>query len=428
MGFRESEGKSKNKCFIFTLYYPFTHQGVAYDNYIQTEINELSMRFDEVHVVSMSQGHDGHSDVAGNVEFVNYTAQPTSLEKILAVKFLFTGLFWAEINKVRNIHNLKLSWGLIKEILLFLVKADKYQALLEGKLDKTDWQSTNVVIYSYWTFANSLAAVQVKQKYPLKVFTRMHSLDLYFDRSPQNYLPFRDMIFNGSERTFFISEQGRTYFFNKHNVANKNKGVINRLGIVNSSTPQAFSKSKLVLLSNAWIQPLKRINLIVEALATISEFEIEWLHIGDDYGTNRFGELKQLAQNLLGSKGNIQYEFVGRKTTSEIYAIFAEKRPGLFINVSSTEGIPVSIMEALSFGVPVIATRVGGVPEIVENGYNGFLLKGEIVASDVAGAIKNYMALSNAEKERLSANARKVWEEKYNAQNNSRALIDELFA
>ena len=37
----------------------------------------------------------------------------------------------------------------------------------------------------------------------------------------------------------------------------------------------------------------------------------------------------------------------------------------MFINLSSSEGIPVSIMEAQSFGIPVIATNVGGSGEIV---------------------------------------------------------------
>jgi len=41
---------------------------------------------------------------------------------------------------------------------------------------------------------------------------------------------------------------------------------------------------------------------------------------------------------------------------------------------SLSEGIPLSLLEALSYGIPVVATRIGGIPEIVEDGVNGFLI------------------------------------------------------
>jgi glycosyltransferase involved in cell wall biosynthesis len=45
----------------------------------------------------------------------------------------------------------------------------------------------------------------------------------------------------------------------------------------------------------------------------------------------------------------------------------------LLINTSEIEGIPLTAMEALSLGVPVVAPRIGGIPELIINGENGFL-------------------------------------------------------
>jgi glycosyltransferase involved in cell wall biosynthesis len=46
----------------------------------------------------------------------------------------------------------------------------------------------------------------------------------------------------------------------------------------------------------------------------------------------------------------------------------------LFVLASAFEGLPVSIMEAMSAGLPVVATAVGGVPEAVEDGVTGLLV------------------------------------------------------
>jgi glycosyltransferase involved in cell wall biosynthesis len=58
----------------------------------------------------------------------------------------------------------------------------------------------------------------------------------------------------------------------------------------------------------------------------------------------------------------------------------------VFVNASTTEGVPVSIMEAMSFGVPVVATDVGGTGELV-NSRNGALLVPNPTPAEIADAI-----------------------------------------
>lgn len=50
----------------------------------------------------------------------------------------------------------------------------------------------------------------------------------------------------------------------------------------------------------------------------------------------------------------------------QVMNYYKEHHFDVFINMSTNEGVPVSIMEAASFGIPIIATNVGGTSEIVQ--------------------------------------------------------------
>ena len=64
-------------------------------------------------------------------------------------------------------------------------------------------------------------------------------------------------------------------------------------------------------------------------------------------------------------------DFKGWIGESEKEKLFREA--DAFILPSYNEGMPVCILEAMSFGLPILATRVGGIPEIMEHGVNGYL-------------------------------------------------------
>ena len=56
-----------------------------------------------------------------------------------------------------------------------------------------------------------------------------------------------------------------------------------------------------------------------------------------------------------------------------VYRQLAEEN--IYILMSQNEGLPISIIEAMRAGLPVISTKVAGIPEIVKDGYNGILLQ-----------------------------------------------------
>ena len=62
----------------------------------------------------------------------------------------------------------------------------------------------------------------------------------------------------------------------------------------------------------------------------------------------------------------------------------------VFALPSYQEALPMAILEAMAAGLPIVATRVGGIPELVVDGYNGFL----ITPGDTAGLAQRLMILA----------------------------------
>jgi glycosyltransferase involved in cell wall biosynthesis len=78
----------------------------------------------------------------------------------------------------------------------------------------------------------------------------------------------------------------------------------------------------------------------------------------------------------------------------------------------------VSIIEAISFGIPVIATDVGGTREIVFDGKNGFLIKPELGAQEISEIIRKAIKMENIIYTKWRSNARAVWNNSFNAEVN----------
>jgi len=261
----------------------------------------------------------------------------------------------------------------------------------------------------------------IKQHFPeIKGYTRAHGWDVYCERHPLHYLPLRTHIMRNLDTVFFIAQNGKDYyskllpqFSSKYTysaLGTKNHGIINPQN--NSSTFNMFSCSNII--------PLKNLSLMIDALSCINDISINWVHFGT--GPNE-DEIILYAKQKLAAKQNIEFDFKGFVFNDKIHEYLAINHIDFLINCSTTEGVPVSMMEAMSFGVPVIGTNVGGVSEIISDSQNGYLLSAMPSKQEVAATITKLCNLQPKDRDQMRQNAFTTWNTKFNADINYAAFI-----
>jgi glycosyltransferase involved in cell wall biosynthesis len=120
---------------------------------------------------------------------------------------------------------------------------------------------------------------------------------------------------------------------------------------------------------------------------------------------------------FLGSMS--QNQLLDLYQTSHLYVL-----PSVVGSDGNREGLPVSIVEALASGLPVISTLLAGIPEVVRDGENGFLVPARDSLS-LADAIER-LATDRQCYERLQSNTRRSVIEDYDLDKTSRGMFDLL--
>lgn len=395
--------------YLFTEKFPYK----GGEPFLETEIHYLSAAFDKVIVYPLTGHGTALLEVPTNIEVRNFnTNQPVYLRKLL-LKHGWVIAKWFLIEFIKSPHRFKyitqFRWN-FKRIVGLLNNA----ALFKTHHSKLTTQ--NSTFYSYW-FNDWASMLSIAKQLGLKgkFVSRTHGFDFDEQQQARGYHPFRYVELPKFDKVFQVSEYGQNYISKRFPRA-KNIEV-SKLGVTEKGTNPISLDKLFHIVSCSNFVPLKRVHLIVEILSHLS-IPFHWTHFGAGKGME---EAEEKAKRLLNKNA---YTFKGYVANAELMDWYKSHSVDLFVNVSNLEGLPVSLMEAISFGIPIVGCKICGVPEIVTN-QTGILLEVDFKPKEATAKIESFLKTQSRERI-FREGVKEIWKENFDADKNYTAFANSL--
>lgn len=249
-----------------------------------------------------------------------------------------------------------------------------------SKLKLPRWYKLQALVY--WSEINNspierihchYAAHSALLAYAINAFTKTpysittHGFDVFFG-APDNYV---DLAKN-AQAIFAVSDFNREYLIREHKLPS-NKVVTSRCGIKQElysgfDVKHITRGEAIEILCVARLHPVKGHDLLFKAIAKLihkDKMHINLSLVGDGKLKN---DLTLLARELQIEEHVHFKGFLNQEQTRECI-----KNAHIFVLSSRSEGIPISMMEAMAGLTPVVGPDVNGVSELVSNSKEGML-------------------------------------------------------
>lgn len=363
---------NNNILIIFTNSYPYGNG----EQYLENELIYYSNKFKRIIFIPIK--------VYGKARTMSENSEVLKVHsKVKFPKYMYFGIILKFINAYlleNKIRKSKIAGNIITYYKLFY-NAYMHSIYIIKWLKEEGIKPNDIIFYSYWFYHWVTVMSVIKKTFKFSKFiSRAHLNDIY------DYLNFNfwgGLKVESMDKIITISNHAKNYFIDNYKIKNEVLSTI-RLGVKSSIKLNPINQeNKLIFVSCSSIRKEKRLDFIVSVLNEI-KLDIKWIHFGE--GEMR-DEIEQLVTQL---PPNIEVELKGFVINEKILNFYESYPIDLFLNLSSEEGIPVSLMEAISYGIPVLAIDVFGNSEIV-NKTTGLLFKLEDNAKTISQKIKLFI-------------------------------------
>jgi len=129
-----------------------------------------------------------------------------------------------------------------------------------------------------------------------------------------------------------------------------------------------LNEGRFILSVGRLLDKQKGFSMLIHALKLLMDkgYKLDLVIVGD--GSDKEAYIKY-SVNLRIKK---HVHLVGKVSDTDLAHLYSAC--DIFVLPSRLEGLPLVLLEAMSFGRPIVATKVGGIPEVIEDGYNGILV------------------------------------------------------
>jgi glycosyltransferase involved in cell wall biosynthesis len=213
-----------------------------------------------------------------------------------------------------------------------------------------------------------ITLIAVMFRKPVIVHTHGAAFHLFYAKLPRWLQHILSLIFRQCAYLIVLSESWKTFYLNNLGIPEARIIVLHNAIKIPPQVPDRHKSSAINFLFLGRIGERKGAVDLVQAFAGIDpakKLKANLLLAGD----GEVDEMRRLVESL-----NL-VEFV-----TVIEWVNAEKRDQLLANAdvfvlpSYNEGLPMAILEAMSWGLPILTTPVGGIPEVVSTNHNGLLV------------------------------------------------------
>ncbi len=396
---------------LLTESYPLG--GLTESSFIAPEIEFLAHDFDRVIVAPvMNRGNQLPlpENVVVDESLLN---RPGTMAKAASLLRPDT---WIRLNNDGGyIH----SWRKCVAALAFTTYAHHYRKLLNGMIHRWKLDLNDTLFYTFWFDFRTAALSGIKGA---RFVTRAHGYDIYDSQNPFISHSWRNDTFRAILKCFPVSGHGADYLGADYpdwqeKIATRRLGSATPVGVNPPEPGQA-----LTVLSIGRVAPEKRVDLMLRSIDELARSmpsqQFHWLHIGSG-SEKAMISLRQLAGNVAT---NLTVEFAGAMDNADIHRLLASRHFDFCMMLSSSEGLPIAACESLSYGIPVVASAVGGLPEIVIDGKTGILLSPHPSPAEFARRVSALIP----DLQSMRGSARKLWETELNALPLRQAFASEL--
>ena len=320
----------------------------------------LSDEFD-IHVLIMEKKDFPQDEYRQDLKNLGISVQRFFLQKTFSLKTAFAVRHHLKKNQIRILHT-------------HLMAADLVGAFIKRTLRSISWISTIHNIHSFLAMKNLVRTIYKQALKPVD--------QVIF---PTQFLKVQLQDFVVPEKTYVIS----------HGVADKR-----------SLPDLSQNLSPIHILFVGRLIPLKGTEDLIKAFSLLCAGRSDLVLdiVGD--GPER-GRLQKIAADLRVSEF---VKFHGYQKNVDVF--FSQAR--IFVLSSHTEGLPLSLLEAMSFGKAIVATEITSIPECVTDGESALLVKPHDVFQMSLALKKLVNDITLAQ--RLGQSARRIFEEKFTVQ------------